>query len=175
MEGFKYEDINKETLSPIEDDEKFEAEKHLENIENFKNFVDEEKEVITNSHEGNEKESRIKTTFKKVIIGATIMISLWSMGKMNSSKVEASEDNTQVGQQDNQENSLISFADEGLKITRESEGSMADVETLFSLMDEIKRQMEECEEREKSGEPFTDEEISEQVEKQNEILKKIEE
>ena len=69
-------------------------------------FVDQEKELVTEDNvEGDKekKESRTKTFFRKTIIGTTIMVSLWSMGKMDSNKVEASESNTQVEQQDDLE------------------------------------------------------------------------
>jgi len=111
MEGFKYENTNKETVKSIEDNEEFRREKHLENIENVKGFVAGEGKLVTKIPEENEKESRIIITFKKVIIGTTIMISLWSMGKMDSSKVEASESNTQVEQQDDAIGSLLKMLD----------------------------------------------------------------
>lgn len=90
--------------------ETVEVEKNPEGMKNIKEFVDEEKELVTKDNierDKEKKESRAKTFFKKAIIGTTIMVSLWSMGNMNSSKVEASEGNTQVEQQEkNQERAI---------------------------------------------------------------------
>lgn len=92
-----FENIN--NINKVETEE----EKSHESMENIQAFVDEEKELITkdNIEEDKEKkDSRAKTFFKKAIIGTTIMVSLWSMGKMESSKVEASEGNTQTEQEE---------------------------------------------------------------------------
>ena len=104
-----FENINNINKAEAEEEKKensletIETEKNPESMENIKEFVDEEKELFTEDNiEGDKetKESRAKTFFKKAIIGTTIMVSLWSMGKIDSSKVEASEGNTQQEQQD---------------------------------------------------------------------------
>lgn len=106
MERIKFENVNNiEARKEKKEDmpEVIEKEQNSESMKYTIDFIEEEGELIEKDTENkeNKEEPRVKTFFRQAIIGTTIMVSLWSMGKMDSSKAESSESNTQVEQQDN--------------------------------------------------------------------------